>query len=151
MLRLHSRWIVLLLALAAVDQARAAATINSITLNGAAPPVAVVPGSTVTVSLDVTTTGTGSHGRWRSTQYQIGTAAAVCIDVPNPNNAENAGNYVRTFTITAPAAGSYDLTFTIFGGDTCGGALNGSSTFTGALVSTVPVTVTKSFSPSSIA
>jgi MSHA biogenesis protein MshQ len=136
--RLHPL-VLLCLLLAAAGRAHAGATVNAITLNGAAPPVSVDGGTTIAVSLTVTTTGTGSNGRWRSTGYIIGGAGEICIDVPNPNNAENAGTYTRTFNIQAPATnGTYDFSVNIYGGDGCGNA-NGSATSAGAIIVSDPV------------
>ena len=103
-------------------------TINSVTLDGGAS-VTVAPGATITVSMVVaTTTGAGGGENWFSTQYQIGAAPAVCIDVPNPDIAA-VGTFTRTFVIAAPAvAGNYNVAFEAYRTAACGN--NASPTFT---------------------
>ena len=112
-----------------------AATVNA-TLDNASS-VTVAPGATVTAELTVTTSGSGAASRWRTTSYQIGAAAAVCVNVPDPN-ADGAGTYIRNFPITAPtAAGSYNVVFNVWANDSCG-SNNGSTTLTGGIIVSGP-------------
>ena len=82
--------------------------------------VTVSPGETITVSLNVTTSGSGSADDWRSTRYKIGTSAWVCTEDTGNHSGDNT--YSESFEITAPAAdGVYDLLLNVFNGDSCGG------------------------------
>lgn len=91
-----------------------------------------VPGS-ATISARVTGAVTnGGLSNWRSTTYQIGGALIACI---NHANFNSPGTYTPTFNILAPAAaGTYDVVFTPYAGNTCGGTAGTAFTLPGGVV-----------------
>ncbi|MDR1708961.1 MAG: DUF11 domain-containing protein [Candidatus Accumulibacter sp.] len=98
----------------------AALSIGSVTVNGATvaagASVAVAPGASVAVVVTATTTGGTA---WKSTSWQLGSAAAVCVD--HANHTTN-GTYSESLTIPAPTApGNYSLTLRAMSyNDACG-------------------------------
>ena len=120
--------------------AHAAQTINLVTVNGGASAT-VLPGASVAVTVNLTTTG-GTH--WGSTSWDLG-AGATCV---NHSNYNADGTYSETFSITAPAVGgSYGLTIAAFSNSACGGT-TASSTLSNGVVVGAPV-LTKTASASS--
>src|SRR2546425_11139962 len=103
-------------------------TILSVSLNGGTawtPPspstngatVTVLPGATISTTIQVQTTGTGVNARWRSTSWQIGSGAVNCVNTPDQNSA---GTFSTTFNITAPSlTGTYSVSFIAYSDDIC--------------------------------
>jgi len=130
--------------------ANAARTINSATLNGASS-VTVAPGAAITAVVNVTTDGSGSAARWRSTGWLISTTApgtVTCVDHPNH---DGAGAYSETFSITAPAtSGTYNAYFIAYNNDSCSSGASATSTMASAVtVVDNPFPTTTSIFPAS--
>lgn len=86
---------------------QAARVINSVLLNGNATTT-VAAGETVTVTMEVTTSGNGANNRWKSTSYTLD-GSTVCVDT---TDRSGVGTYTNNFNITAPADGdSYNISF----------------------------------------
>jgi len=81
--------------------------INSVLLNGSATTI-VTGGSTVTVTMQVTTSGNGANNRWKSTSYTLD-GSTICV---NTADKSGSGTYTNNFDITAPSAdGNYSVSF----------------------------------------
>ena len=131
-------------------QAHAARTITSATLNGGSS-VTVAPSAAITAVVNVTTTGTGTAARWRSTGWRIAAVpgAVTCV---NHANHDGAGVYSETFSITAPAtSGTYNAYFIAYNNDSCSSGASATRTMAGAVIVTVtnPVPTITSISPAS--
>jgi uncharacterized repeat protein (TIGR01451 family) len=91
-------------------------SVTSATVNNMSS-VTVLPGATVSVKLNVTTT---SGTNWRSTYWQVGNGTMTCVNHANHNGS---GSYSETFSITVPNAdGTYNLSLWANATDTCTGA-----------------------------
>jgi len=122
-------------------QAHAARTINWVTLNGTSS-VQVLPGASITVSINVTTTGRGGNNDWESTDWRISTTPPGTVICVNHGDHTSAGTYTESFTITAPAAeGTYNAYIRVYDDDYCS---SGVTTYTGAnaIVVATPPAVT---------
>ncbi len=87
--------------------ANAGRVINSVLLNGSATTI-VTGGSTVTVTMQVTTSGNGANNRWKSTSYTLD-GSTICV---NTADKSGSGTYTNNFDITAPSAdGNYSVSF----------------------------------------
>ncbi|MDP2693815.1 MAG: hypothetical protein Q8O58_02950, partial [Gallionella sp.] len=117
-------------------QAHADRTITSVTLNGASS-VTVAPGATIAAAVNVTTDGSGSNARWRSTGWSISATApgaVTCVDHPNH---DGAGAYSETFSITAPTtSGTYNAYFIGYNNDSCSSGASATRTMTNAVIVT---------------
>lgn len=117
--------------------AYAAITINSATLSGGAS-VTVLAGATISASLNVTTSGSGTADNWSSSAWRISTTppgATTCDASPNFNGD---GTYNSSFNITAPvAAGTYNVYFIAYNSNDC--SSGSSSTYIMATAVTVVV------------
>src|SRR5437867_9382917 len=103
-------------------------TILSVSLNGGTPwtppspstngaPVTVLPGATISTTIQVQTTGTGAAARWRSTSWQIGSGGVICVNHPDH---DSAGTFAESFNVTAPSlTGTYNISFIAYSNDTC--------------------------------
>jgi len=92
--------------------------INSATLNGG-NSVTVAPSASITSVVSVTTDGSGSNSRWRSTGWRVSTSAGTMACI-NHTDHDNAGTHTETFTITAPAStGTYNAYFIAYSNDGC--------------------------------
>lgn len=110
----------------------AARTVNSATLDGAAS-VTVASGATIAAVVNVTTTGGGSAGRWRSTGWLISTAPGTVACVDHPNH-DGAGTYSEAFSITAPAStGTYNAYFIAYDNNSCSSGASATFTMTSAV------------------
>jgi MSHA biogenesis protein MshQ len=89
--------------------AQAARVINSVLLNGSTT-TNVAAGETVTVAIEVTTSGGGNNSHWKSTSYVlVPSGSTICVDT---DNETSAGIHTDSFDITAPTiAGSYNISF----------------------------------------
>jgi hypothetical protein len=113
--------------------------IDSVTLNGASS-VTVAPSTSITAAVSATFTGSGNNTTWRSTAYTIGALATVCVDTPD--HSVN-GTFTESFSITAPAtAGSYNVTFQTFAGNSCNSTSSPTFTLTGGIVVKLSQTIT---------
>lgn len=102
-------------------------TINTATVDGGSS-TDVALGASVTVALNVTTSGTNNNNNWRSISYTLN-ASTVCLSEPN---ITSAGTYNHSFTITAPnTVGSFSLAVSIHKNDSCGNG--GTNTYGGSL------------------
>lgn len=134
-----------------MPDALAARTVTSATLNGASS-VTVVPSSTITAVVNVTTDGGGSAARWRSTGWRIATTAPGTVTCVNHPNHDSAGAYSESFSIAAPAGvGTYNAYFIAYNNDTCSGSPSATFTMTGAVIidATNPIPATTGISPTS--
>jgi MSHA biogenesis protein MshQ len=126
------------------NEARAASTIDAVTLDGAAT-VTVAANATIAAAVTVTTpTGGGAAARrWYSTGWLISTAPPGVVTCNDHANFTGGTNSVA-FNITAPAAvGTYNAYFIAYGADACG-AGNTSATYTmtnAVIVVVLPPTV----------
>lgn len=112
--------------------AHAAQTFGVVTVNGGAS-VTVLPGSSVSVVVNVTTSG---GTRWRATSWQIGTGTVTCVD--HANHDAN-GSYSEAFSITAPAAeATYNLNLVASSTSSCGGTMTAFSLANSIVVSQPP-------------
>lgn len=115
-------------------------TINSATLNGATS-VSVAPSVTITAVVNVTTDGTGSATRWRSTGWLISTSPPGSVTCVNHANHDAVGSYSETFSITAPASsGTYNAYFIAYNNDSCSSGASGTYTMAGAVTVTPAIT-----------
>ena len=113
----------------------AARTINSATLNGSGS-VTVGPTATITASINVTTSGSGTSNDWNSTRYQISGQSVVCV---NHTNHTSSGTFTENFTITAPGSpGTYDVSFIAYQNDTCTQNPSGTFTLTNGIIVSSP-------------
>lgn len=122
---------------AGATSAFAAATITGVTINGQST-ANVVPGSTITITLFVTLSGTT---RWRRTQVDTSPASSLqqCRD---NDDVTGAGNYTYTFDVVAPATdGVYSLLFAVHPNANCSSGPEATRTFANVLEtdSTFPV------------
>lgn len=82
--------------------------------------VTVAPGASITATMNVTTSGSGSGLRWESSQWSIapnGFGTYYCSDT---SDFTVAGTHETSFTITAPAAvGTYNAYFYAWSGQSC--------------------------------
>jgi len=86
------------------------------------PYVSVPPITNVTVTLSVTTSGTGDDTDWESSQYSLDGVSWTCV---NTRDHTSAGTYEENFTLTAPAVvGSYDLHLRVYNGPNCTGGVS---------------------------
>ena len=125
-----------------------ARTINWVTLNGSdswtppspssnGDPVIVIPGSSITVEISVSTNGSGSANDWKSTRYRIESGSWICV---NHGDHTSTGTYTESFTITATASGIYDVSFVAYNDDGCSSGASGTLTLTNAiLVESTPI------------
>lgn len=108
-------------------------TITSATLNGASS-VTVVPSSSITAVVNVTTTSGGS-ANWQGTSWTVN-GSATCVNTPNHNGA---GSYSESFTITAPASeGTYDVSFIVYSNNACTQDASSTYTLTNGVVAASP-------------
>lgn len=111
--------------------AKAAMTINSATLNGGSS-VSVAPSASVTANVNVTISASSN---WQSTSYTVN-GSTTCVDTANHTSA---GTYSESFGITAPASsGTYDVSFTAYANNTCGGGSSSAYNLTGGITVTNP-------------
>jgi uncharacterized repeat protein (TIGR01451 family) len=147
-----SAWLAVFISLMLLPlEAHAARTITSATLNGAAS-VTVAPGAAITAVVNVTTDGSGSNARWRSTGWRIDTTAPGTVTCVDHTDHDSAGSYSETFNITAPApAGTYNGYFIAYRNDTCDSDASNVFTMASAVTvsSTNPVPATTGISPAS--
>lgn len=111
----------------------AAISITSATVDGTTAGTygSYDPSESISATVNVTTTGSGTDNDWNSTKWRVGTGAYSCV---NHSNHTSSGSYNETFTITAPStAGTYDVDFVGYNNDTCDGTVSGSVTLTGAV------------------
>ena len=121
------------------------------TLNGSTSAVSVAPNASISVVMNVTTSGSGTANDWNMSAWKLGTtaptnasdAALTCVNTPD---VSGAGTYTASFTITAPAAsGTYNLYLYAYNGSSCNTSNGPSSLFTrtgAVVVDTTPPTVT---------
>lgn len=82
----------------------------------------ILPGESVDLKVDVTTSGSGSNNDWESTRYRIEGGSWNC---ENTSNHTSSGNYSETFGITAPNAnGTYDVDVQVFNNNFCNGSVS---------------------------
>jgi|GEM_PF-3014814 len=87
--------------------AQAARVINSVLLNGSATTT-IPAGETVTVTMEVTTSGNGANNNWKSTSYTLD-GSTICVDTSDSNGRNT---YTKNFNITAPSTdASYTISF----------------------------------------
>jgi hypothetical protein len=102
----------------AAGSVSAAASINSVKLNGA-NNISVGPGSAVTAVINVTLTNSSV---WRSTAYRVGNGNWICVDTPDHSANTTAS---ETFLINAPSKqGSKNVNFEIYGNNDCTNGLD---------------------------
>ena len=81
--------------------------INSVLLNGSTT-TSVTAGASVTVEMNVSTSGRGSNDDWDSTSYTIN-GSTTCV---NTSNSSGDGTYTKSFSFIAPlTSGSYTVSF----------------------------------------
>lgn len=108
-----------------------ARTVNSATISGSNPRA---PGSTVSITVNVTTTNPGGS-TWAATGYRVSTTPPGTITCVNHADATGAGTYNRTFNITMPnTPGTYNLYIYAYSNDTCTMGQSNLLTMTGVLV-----------------
>ena len=104
-------------------------TINWVKLNTVTPgQITVTPGQSITVEINVTTSGSGDNDDWRSTGWRISTSSggdtgpnAGCNKLTSPITSDATAS--RTFTVSAPSPSStttYNVYFEAFKNDNCG-------------------------------
>ncbi|MCX6817786.1 MAG: VWA domain-containing protein [Candidatus Aenigmarchaeota archaeon] len=91
-----------------------ARNINWAKLNGTST-VTVLPSTSITASVNVTTTSTDHD--WKCTKYKIEGGSNITV---NHGNHYGQGTYIESFSITAPATpGIYDVSFWAFDDNDC--------------------------------
>lgn len=107
-------WCLSLLLCIFANEAWAARTITSVTLNGGTTAI-VEPGAQIAVVVNVTTNGSSPDNRWRCTAWSQPSSGSV-----DHSNHDSSGSYSETFTITAPnTAGTYSASFVAYRDDAC--------------------------------
>lgn len=137
--------------LVGINGAWAAITVNSATLNGGTTAT-VLPGASIAVDLNVTTSGSGTANDWDSTAWSIATSPPGTTSCDTSPAYNGANTYTQSFTITAPATtGTYNVYFIAYNSSNC--SSGGSTTFVmsnAVVVDTAPrvVSITRaSFDP----
>ncbi|NLX12722.1 MAG: hypothetical protein GXY44_03595, partial [Phycisphaerales bacterium] len=101
----------------------ASSTINWVTVNGGTATT-VTPGSTISVSVNVTLTATWPSW-WYSTRYRIGSDSWQCVNTPNhsaPLSSPWFSVDTESFDIIAPMdLGTYDLSVRAYTFNGCDG------------------------------
>jgi len=117
-----------------VQNASAALSITSVTLNGGTS-VTVEAGESITVTVNETNT---DHSKWRSTLFTTSpTSTNQCSDHENNNDD---GNFTASFTVTAPTSeGTYNAVFRAYSNNNCNGTSSNTLTLTNAIVVRPPV------------
>lgn len=116
--------------------AMAAIAVNSATVNGGSS-VIVIPGASITVVANVTTSGSNTSNDWESTHWGVattapGTGSMTCDTSPAYTTA---GTYNQSFTVTAPAtAGTYNLYLIAYNANTCSSASSATFSLANAIV-----------------
>lgn len=132
--------LILILALFSTG-ALAARIINWVTLDGGAA-VTVAPGASITVNINVTTTGNGVNDDWRCTRWRVATTPPGSSTAANHANNNSSGNHTETFTISAPlTAGVYNAYFIAYRNDACSQSASATHTVANAITVGVPPTV----------
>ena len=115
-----------------------AVNIDSVTLNGSAPPITVAGSASITIAVTVKNTASNN---WRSTGWLIATTsgALTCVDTTDHNGN---GTFTESFTVTGPAAaGTYNLYLTPFMAAACATPGTGASWVPAVTVDTTAPTV----------
>lgn len=143
---------VLLFAGLAALPAAAAITLNSTTVNGAAS-TSVAPGATLSIGLNVTTSGNGTADDWQSVGWAIASAPPGSFACDNsPNYTSDRTNQAFSISATAPTTpGTYNLYAYAYNSDDCTSGISNLVTLANAVVVLPPgvVSITRaSFNPS---
>ncbi len=97
----------------------AARTISSATVDGSSS-TSVSTGATISAVVNVSTTGNGVNGRWRSTGWRIAGSSGSLTCENHPNHESSSGSFSETFNITAPAVdGVYNLYLVAYRNNGC--------------------------------
>ena len=100
------------------ELALAGRTINSATVDGASTTT-VSASTTISVSLNVTTDGSGDDRHWKSTGWRIA-GASGSLTCENHSNHTGSDTYDETFDITAPSTdGTYNLYLVAYKDNSC--------------------------------
>ncbi|MDH3536291.1 MAG: choice-of-anchor J domain-containing protein [Gammaproteobacteria bacterium] len=130
---------VLIVWLFAID-ANAALVINSATVDGGATTT-VAAGSTISLSITVTSSGGGASNDWFATGWLIANASGPLACV-NHADYSASGTYTETFNITAPAtAGTFNVYLVAYRSDTCTSAGSSPQFVLANAVITTPATI----------
>lgn len=108
----------------------AARAINSATVDGQSVTVET-GGDPISVSVNVTTTGSGSADNWSSTGWRISTnpTSGGTSGCDNGANENTAGNHTDSFDVNVPGTdGTYNLYLIAYEDNSC--STGGSTTFT---------------------
>lgn len=118
--------------------ALASISVTSATLDGTSAGFygSYDPSESISATVNVTTSGSGTDNDWNSTKWRVGTGSYTCV---NHSNHTSSGSNSETFTVTAPSlSGTYDADFVAYNNDTCDGGVSGSATLTGAVTVVQP-------------
>ena len=100
------------------ELAFAGRTVDSATVDGASSTT-VAASATISVSLNVTTSGSGNDRHWKSTGWGIAGSSGTLTCI-NHSNHTGSGTYSETFDITAPSSErTYNLYLVAYKGNTC--------------------------------
>lgn len=99
--------------------------------------ITVPPSMNITVTVNVTTSGSGTANDWKRTGYQIEGSTLQCV---NTGSHSDTGTNEESFSITAPSTiGTYDLTLWAYNASSCTGTVG--TTISNPLVMTDAITV----------
>lgn len=128
--------------LGCMQQAHAARTINSVTLNNATN-VTVTPGDFVTLMVNVTTDGSGGAANdWESTGWRISATAPGTLTCWNHGNHTSAGSYSENTTIQVPTTpGTYNAYFVAYNNDSCSSGASATTVLASAVVVVAPLVI----------
>lgn len=111
-------WLLFFVFILFSELAVAARTINSATVDSSSSTT-VVAGATISVSLNVTTNGSGNDRHWKSTAWRIASSSGS-LTCENHSNNTGSGTYDETFDITAPSSdGTYNVYLVAYKDNSC--------------------------------
>ncbi|MDH3220457.1 MAG: immune inhibitor A [Gammaproteobacteria bacterium] len=125
-------------------EANAALAVDSATVDGGATTT-VTAGSSISLSITVTTSGGGASNDWGATGWLIANASGPLTCV-NHADYTASGTYTETFNITAPAtAGTFNVYLVAYRRDDCSGGDSAQFVLANAVVTTAVALVCETF------
>lgn len=116
--------------------AYAARTINSATVDGGTS-VSVSPATSIRADIQVSTTGNGANGRWRSSSWEID-GTPYCVN--HTDYSSSGGTFSEHFNIVAPlTSGTYAVTFVAYRNNSCSQGASSDYVLNDAVTVSAPV------------
>lgn len=118
----------------------AARTINWASVDGSTSTT-VASGSNISVSINVSTAGSGTDDNWQSTGWLIAGSSGA-LNCQNTSNHNNDGNYTETFNITAPSSGgTYNVYFVAYSNNGCSSGASAQYILSNAVITISEMTI----------